>query len=73
MTHAQSVTPNHSGLAPSACAGMLVLTGRHPDRQWVSGGWRERTVDVYRCKECGWVISMEANQALNAYPWEKTG
>jgi hypothetical protein len=50
---------------------MLVLTGRHPDRHWVSGGWRERTVDVYRCCLCGDVVSMEGAEALNAYPWEK--
>jgi hypothetical protein len=69
LTHAQSLTPNHAGLPPSACGGELCVFRQFPDREWLAGGWREREVTVYRCVRCGWIVSMEAERALNAYPW----
>lgn len=71
MTHAESLTPNHAGLVPSSCPGELALKGRFVDNNWDGHGWHTRTVDVYRCKECGWIVSMEGRHALNAYPGEK--
>lgn len=66
MTHAGAVATN-SALTPTDCRGELVEPVSIPDRHFVEGRMHERTVDVYRCKACGFHVSMTGHVALNHY------